>query len=437
MMYNKVTKSDKNVTKGNYMKIKVIKKNYQDVLNTKAKIVNKITKPNIFWRTLIKIIAQPDLKSAKFEYEKIDMDKLGKKEPALILMNHSSFIDLEIAESIFYPRPLNIVCTNDGFIGKNWLMRQIGCIQTPKFVNDSTLVRKLSRVVKMKSSILMFPEAGYSLDGTMTTFPLAVAKLAKFLKIPIVTVITDGAYLRQPLYNELRKRKIKVTAKVKYLISKEDMASMTDEEIYKMLLDEFSFDNFKNQQKNNIIIDESERAVGLNKVLYKCPHCLEEKIASKSDTIYCTKCNATYQLTKEGYLKSLNNETKFNHIPDWFKWQREEVRKDIENNKYLLDEDVKIYMMKDTYKLYDIGEGHLKHDINGFHLTGCDGELDFILPAIKSYSVNSDYFWYQIDDVVSIGDYEKQFYCFIKGKKDVVTKIRLATEEIYKIIKKN
>jgi hypothetical protein len=36
-------------------------------------------------------------------------------------------------------------------------------------------------------------------------------------------------------------------------------------------------------------------------------------------------------------------------------------------------------------------------------------------------------------DIVSINDTKKQFYCFPKINKDVVAKIRLATEEIYKI----
>lgn len=53
------------------------------------------------------------------------MEKLGKKEPCLVLMNHSSFIDLKIASTVLYPRPLNIVCTSDGFVGKERFMRSL------------------------------------------------------------------------------------------------------------------------------------------------------------------------------------------------------------------------------------------------------------------------------------------------------------------------
>ena len=53
-------------------------------------------KPNLFWRTLLKILSSVDLMKTSFQLKKVDMDKLGKKEPCLILMNHTSFIDLTI-----------------------------------------------------------------------------------------------------------------------------------------------------------------------------------------------------------------------------------------------------------------------------------------------------------------------------------------------------
>ena len=419
------------------MKIKVVKKSYTEIKKTKKRKSYNPIKPNIFFRTLMKVVSQPDLISAKFKCHKVGMEKLEKKEPVLILMNHSSFIDLEIAQDVFYPRPMNIVCTNDGFIGKNWLMRQIGCIPTPKFVSDPTLVRKMARAIKKKSSILMFPEAGYSFDGTMTVFPFSVAKLVKFLKVPVITCITDGAYLRQPLYNELRKRKIKVSAEVKYLISKEELASLTEQEIFNKILKEFSFDNFKSQQDKNIIIDDKERAVGLNRVLYKCPHCnFEAGLITKDDKIICPECGIEYTLTPNGYLKCLNGESKFNHIPDWYKWQREEVKNEIISGEYELDEDVTIYLMKDTFTIYEVGEGRLKHDLNGFHLISDDGVINYKQSANNSYTINSDFFWYQIADTICIGDYNEQFYCFLKSKKDLAAKTRLATEEMYKLLRK-
>ena len=89
-------------------------------------------------------------------------------------------------------------------------------------------------------------------------------------------------------------------------------------------------------------------------------------------------------------------------------------------------------MLVNTKALYMVGEGRLVHDENGFCLTGCDGKLHYEQKSRQSYTVNSDFNWYELGDVVSVGNNEHLFYCFPKQKEDIVTKIRLAAEEIYK-----
>ena len=111
------------------MKTVTRKLNFDKVVSLPKQKDFKPLKPSLFWRCLIRIISIPGLLSCRFTYKKIGMEKLNKKEPCLILMNHSCFLDLQIAESVMFPRPLNIVCTSDGFVGKNLLMRLIGCIR--------------------------------------------------------------------------------------------------------------------------------------------------------------------------------------------------------------------------------------------------------------------------------------------------------------------
>ena len=166
------------------MKIKTKTMDYEKVLSLPVKPHTKPQKTNMFFRTLMKAVSAPDLIATHFKVNKIGMEKLAKNEPCVILMNHSSFIDLEIAASVLYPRPFNIVCTYDGFVGKGWLMRNIGCIPTHKFVTDLTLVRDMMYAIKeLKSSVLMFPEAGYSFDGTATTLPEYIGDSIKCSKL--------------------------------------------------------------------------------------------------------------------------------------------------------------------------------------------------------------------------------------------------------------
>ena len=75
----------------------------------------------------------------------------------------------------------------------------------------------------------------------------------------------------------------------------------------------------------------------------------------------------------------------------------------------------------------------LTHSRRGFHLTGCDGKLDYTQEPLASYSLYSDFYWYEIGDVISIGNEKVQYYCFPKESGDIVAKARLATEELYKL----
>ena len=417
------------------MKIKVMNKTYAEVTSLPRPKREKPKKINAFFRLLTKTLSHLNLKGNNMSYNEHGMEKLGKDEPCLVLMNHSSFIDLQIAADYLYPRPFSTVCTTDAFAGKAWLMRQIGCIPTQKFVSDLSLVKDMSYALKeLKTTVVMYPEAGYSFDGTATTLPDTLGGLLKLLKVPVVTIITRGAFSREPLYNMLRHRKVDISADVTYLLSPDQIKEMSADELNAVINEAFSFDNFKWQQENNIVINEDFRADGLQRVLFKCPHCLAEgQNVGKGVTLTCKECGKTYELTELGALKAVDGESAFTHVPDWYAWERACVREEIERGEYLLDVDVDVYMLVDYKGLYRVGEGHLVHNAEGFHLTGCGGELDYSQSPISSYSLNADYFWYEIGDVISIGNKNQLFYCFPKDSSVIVAKARMAAEELYKI----
>ena len=249
------------------MKIKIKDKSLEEVLALPPRKHKKPLKQGLLWRTLLRVVSTPDLLATRFRCEEVGMERLGKREPALFLMNHSSFIDLKIASTVLYPRPFNIVCTTDGFVGKNMLMRLLGCIPTNKFVSDLNLVRDMVYTVKkLKSSVLMFPEAGYSFDGKATLLPDHIGKCIKLLGVPVVMISTYGAFARDPLYNNLQRRHVKVSAKMEYILSPEDIKEKSAAEITALVGEKFSFDNFRWQQENHVRIDEPFRADYLNRV---------------------------------------------------------------------------------------------------------------------------------------------------------------------------
>ncbi|MBO5248337.1 MAG: 1-acyl-sn-glycerol-3-phosphate acyltransferase [Clostridia bacterium] len=418
------------------MKIKTKQLSYEKVMALPRPTHRRPLRPNLFFRCLIRVLSIPALLKTRFSFTSHRMEQAGEG-PWLILMNHSCFLDLKIAYKIFFPKPFCVVSTTDGFVGMPWLMRWIGCIPTQKFVSDLTLIRDILHAIKENNTnVLMYPEAGYSFDGTATPLPRKLGVLLKKLDVPVVSVITEGAFHRDPLYNGLQKRKVKVSATVKCQLTQEEIRSKSVEELDAILDEEFTFDNFKWQQNNNIKIDEPFRADGLHRILYQCPHCgAEGKTEGKGTTLTCRACGKVYELTPYGKMSALTGETEFSHIPDWYRWQRDNVKMQISRGEYSLDTPVTIGVLVDHNALYMVGDGRLVHNADGFTLTGCDGKLHYTQPPLTSYTLNADYFWYEIGDVISIGDRKTLYYCFPKDSAVSVTKSRLATEELYKLAK--
>ena len=423
------------------MKTTFVKKDYDKVM-AKPRLARKLPrKPNLFWRCFVRFLSIFGMIGSKFRYETEGFEKIGKDQPCLILMNHSSFLDMQIIYKIFFPKPISLVCSSDGFVGlyglMEWVMRSIGAFPTQKFVSDLRLVQDMDYCLKkLKSNVVMFPETCYSFDGTATTLPQKMGILLKKFGVPVIMVETFGAFSRNPLYNELQVRKnVPVTARAYVLYTPEEIKEKSVKELSEGVEKAFGFDHYRWQQENNVIIDQPFRADGLHRVLYKCAHCgTEGQMLGKGTGVTCSACGKRYELTPLGKLEAADGVTEIDHIPDYYRWERQQVREEILNQQYQLHCDVDIVMITDNKFFYSVGEGHLTHDTTGFTLTGCDGRLNYHQPPQVSYGLFVDFYWYETGDIVSIGDTEVHYFCIPKGGESVA-KMRLATEEMYKLYK--
>ena len=418
------------------MKIKTMTRSYDEVMTLPRPNHKKPWKPTLLMSTVMRLAAAPDLWATKFTYTRDK--KREPKEPCLILMNHSSFIDLKMAVGILYPKPFGIVCTTDAMVGKGLLMKLLGCIPTQKFVTDLSLIRDMKYMLhEKKTSVLLYPEAGYSFDGKATTMPNVMGGLCKMLDAPVLMITTHNAFARDPLYNGLQNRKVKTSADVTTLLTLEEVRSKTAEELDAIVQKAFAFDNLAEQYERGVKITEPFRADGLHRILYKCPACKAEgDMEGKGTTLTCHACGKAWYLNEDSRLEATEGETEFPHIPDWYAWERQEVKDEIDRGEYGLDTPVDIGLMVDYKGLYMVGEGRLIHGREGFRLTGCDGKLTYEQKPRTSHTLNADFYWYCIGDVIGIGNRDCLYYCFPKavdGKIPPVAKARLATEELYKI----
>lgn len=359
--------------------------------------------------------------------------------PFLLLCNHNAFLDFSIAYKLLKGKHPNFVVAIDGFIGRESLLRNVGCIGKRKFTNDILLIRNLKKSIDKGCVPVIYPEARYSLCGTTSILPSSLGKLIKFLKVNVATLICHGHHINSPFWDTSHERGIDHDeADYTFLFKKEELDTLSVDEINDRLVKAFYYDEFKWQKDNHIQIKDKNRADGLEKVLYKCPHCNKEfKMRSDGIYLYCDECGAKYEMSEYGELKCINNETKFTHIPDWYEWERECVRKEIDEGTYstgLLKVDVK--SLPNAKKFVDLGEGTFIHDMNGFYCKIDDktksDTTEIKQGVLDTYSVHIEYrYLFKFGDCIDLNTINDTWYVYPKGNNFNVTKIALATEELY------
>lgn len=389
-----------------------------------------------FWMGLIWLLSKIILIGKKYKVEKVNMD--GLKPPYMILSNHMYFIDFELAALATFPHRVNNVVNVDGYYRRPFLMEWIGCICTRKFTNDAHLVRSIYKVLRRGDVLCMYPEARYSPIGTTAFLPETLGMLVKRARVPLVVTIHRGNYLHSPFWNFRKKRKVPLHTTITQVLTAEQVAQMSVPEINAAIKEAMQYDDYKYQKENGIKITEPYRAEGLHKVLYQCPACgTESKMSSKGTEIFCTECGKRWNLEEDGSLRALTGETEFSHIPDWFEWERSEVRRQIEEGEYSFDDDVYVYSLPNCWRFKRIGDAHLTHDPeNGFVLTGeyngKEYRIQRLPDGMDSLHIEYDYCYIDPYDCVDISTDNDSFYCY-PTKSDVVTKLAFATEEIYKL----
>ena len=390
----------------------------------------------IYLTWLIQVLSKMMLIGKKHKVEWVN--KEGLDGPYMLLSNHMSFIDFELVSLGTYPRRVNNVVNIDGYYRRPWLLEWIGAICTRKFTCDMHLLKSIKKVLSRGDILCMYPEARYSPCGTTSYLPESLGMLIKSNKVPVVVAIHRGNYLHAPFWNFRKKRKVPLHTTLTKMLSPEEIEKMSAEEINALLRKAFEYDEYRYQMENGIKIDEPYRAEGLHKILYKCPECMSEsKISSDGCEIFCRECGKRWRLNEDGSLSATEGETKFSRVPDWFEWEREEVRREIEEGRYYFSDEVDVHSLPRCWRFEALGKATLTHSVDGGfvlegHYRGEDYRIQRMPLQTNSLHVEYDFPHIKPYDCVDISTEKDSFYCF-PTKENVVTKLSLATEEIYKI----
>ena len=346
-----------------------------------------------------------------YRIEKINME--GLKPPYLLLSNHMYFVDFHLCAIATWPHPVNNIAM--------------------------TLLRSVKKVLHEYGDILcMYPEARYSPVGTTAILPDSLGKLVKKQGVPVVVLLHHGNYLHTPFWNYRRPRKVPLYTTMTQVLTAQEVAEASAAEIGETIRAAMTYDEYRWQEENNIHITEPFRAEGLHKVLYQCPRCLtESRMESGGSVLSCAACGKRWEMDTLGRLHALEGETEFSHIPDWFEWERGQVRAQLEAGTYRFEDEVEVFSLPNAWRFQKLGRARLIHDMeDGFVVEGEHNGRPYRIhrPPLGMYGlhVEYDYCYVRPDDCVDISTDNDSLYCY-PVKQNVVTKLSFATEELYKL----
>lgn len=363
----------------------------------------------------------------------------GVKPPFLVIATHQGFSDYYILPRVLFPYRANYVSDMEGFAAfGDSLYHHIGCIGKRRYVSDINVVKNIKYALNtLKQPVVIFPESRHSDIGITSNLPKNLGKLAKLMDVPVVTVTNHGSYLANPFWDEETSRKVRLESNIELLFTKEDVQNLSEELLQKGLEEKLSYDEYKWQYDNKIVINHKNLAKGLHLPLYKCMLCdVEGKMTSFGDTLKCEACNNAFVMNEYGQLIHQSS-NKILHAPDWYNSERLSVNKEIDCGKYSgIDVPVEIEALPNEKGFIHLKKGRLKHDINGFTLSLDDNSLDtfdtfpLIIKNKDLESVQTEYNYRNKGKCIVLSTKNCCYYVYSKAPEFIVTKLEFAVEHI-------
>lgn len=410
---------------------------YEVSIMNKAKIKNKAeygSKPNSLMYFIVCRLSKIFLK-AKYKI-KVDNNTIkNMKPPFIVLGNHPSSLDPFIISVTMYPHKVNFLGTNYYFRNRllRPLLKLVGIIPKVQFFKDTGAVRMMNNVIARGGILAICPEGRRSTDGSQYDIPFSIAKLIRLYKVPVVAVVSHGAYLSLPRWSAFsHKGLIDVTAKE--ILSTEQIQRMTPEEIYKTVCNALYYNDYEWNGINKVSFKHEKIAENIHYILHKCPNCGSDKaMTAKGNKLYCKICNNTALMDEYMFFKPETEDSIiFKDTAGWLNWQREKAKEQIQNSTFSLSGTVKKLRIADAFtgSYRDAGKGQFYLNKNGLIFKGIvDSEpKEMFFPLNVIASISSEF---GVNFEITDG---KNTYCFyLEDGQDVIL-IELA---IVQLIKEN
>ena len=319
-----------------------------------------------------------------------------RKGPCIVLSNHQATMDPFFISKAF-PFQLYFYASDDLFNLKvSPLIRYLAApIPKSKSVADLKAVMISLRVLREGGAIGITPEGNRTLSGRQWEMGDSVAKLVKTAKVPLVLFNLCGGYGTDPRWGVKIRRGTKFIGRVRRILTPEEYAGMSDEELFGIIKNELDVDDTLSGERYK----SRRRAEYIERALYMCPVCGSiGTIHSHGTGFCCTSCKTEAEYTED--LKISPPVGGYSRIYEWYEWERQEIVRRILGGEKISDGDI---LFRESVKLQ-----------KKIKLPGNTVTLDKDSLMISGGGAETRYPLAEIDAITAVG--KKKFNFYYKGK---------------------
>lgn len=257
-----------------------------------------------------------------YKYKKIKSEELP--ETYIVLANHVTDFD-PIFVGVSFEKQMYFVASEHisrWGIASKLINHIFAPIIRYKGTTAASTVMEMIHKVREGKSVCMFAEGARSWDGVTAYIQPATGKVIKSAKCALVTFRIEGGYFVSPNWSEGGTRRGPISGKLVNVYTKEQIASMSVEEINKAIAQDLHEDAYERQLKAPARYKGKQIAVKLENLLFICPECgAIDSMHSEKDTVRCDKCDLTFTYDEYAILKGIPHKT----VKELYAWQKQQV----------------------------------------------------------------------------------------------------------------
>ena len=248
------------------------------------------------------------------------------KPPYIVVGNHTTNLDPFLCNT-YLPQPIHWVASDGNMrspIMRFLLIKVAGAIPKSKAIPDIETVNWIVEFIRRRKGVVGFyPEGQASWNGSTCPSFGSTAKLLKLLRVPVLLVLTKGAYMTKPRWAYTR-RVGKVEIGFSLLFDPATLKSSSVGEISERLESALSHDDPAWARTQGIGYSDPRRAECLELAYYACPACgALQSLASSGSTIACSVCGARTEYTEDGSFSPPFPPS----LASWDAWQEAHLEK--------------------------------------------------------------------------------------------------------------